>query len=92
MLVLLLIKQDLKLKVSDSIWKMNHRLIILQNMLQRLNNSILKREELDHLELVVSLLGSLMESLSFSRQSLQVHIMNGKLMLLDVMLRLFVNF
>ncbi len=92
MLVLLLIKQDLKLKVSDSIWKMNHRLIILQNMLQRLNNSILKREELDHLELVVSLLGSLMESLSFSRQSLQVHIMNGKLMLLDVMLQLFVNF
>ena len=92
MLVLLLIKQDLKPKVSDSIWKMNHRLIILQNMSQKLNNSILKRVELDHLVLAASSLDSLMTSLNFFRQNLQVRIMNGKLMLLDVMLQLFVNF
>ena len=92
MLVLLLIKQDLKLKVSASIWKMNHRLIILRNMSQKLNNSILKRVELDHLELAASLLDSLMANLNFFRQNLQELIMNGKLMLLDEMLLLFVNF
>ena len=90
--MLLLIKQDLKPKVSASIWKMNHRLIILQNMSQKLNNSILKRVELDHLVLAASSLDSLMTSLNFFRQNLQAPIMNGKLMLLDVMLQLFVNF
>ena len=41
---------------------------------------------------VSSSLDSLMTSLNFFRQNLQARIMNGKLMLLDVMLLLFVNF
>ena len=86
MLEFLLIKQDLNANHLDSILKILQLFLTFQNKSLKLNKSILKKVESDHLVFHALLLDLKMEHQNFSKQNHQVPSTNGKQMQLEEML------